>query len=334
MELNIVRYDNNFESKWDTFIEKESLNGTFLHTRNFLNYHPEGRFEDCSLMVMNGTNIVAVIPACKIVEDGKSIFSSHSGSTFGGIVLCSNSYNISYLTEMIPLIEKYLLDKGFSEIIYKNASEIFCSKKMDLLDYFLFKNDYNQYNEVSFVIPTNELKEDITANFVYGKRRHYKYSLKQNLVFKELVDNNEVYEFHYVLCENLKKFNTKPVHTLEEIIEFKNKRLTENVKFYGVYKDNKLVAGSMVFLFGKKVFHTQYLAAHPDFLNLYPMEFMDTNMIRVAKEQGYEYFSFGISTEDHGKVLNEGLALFKEGFGTSYSINRTYYKKLALNLNL
>ena len=76
------------------------------------------------------------------------------------------------------------------------------------------------------------------------------------------------------------------------------------------------------------MFHTQYLAAHPDYLCLYPMEFMDTNMIKVAKEQGYEYFSFGISTEEHGKVLNEGLALFKEGFGSSYSVNRSYYKSI------
>ena len=58
------------------------------------------------------------------------------------------------------------------------------------------------------------------------------------------------------------------------------------------------------------------------------MEFMDTNMIKVAKDSGFEYFSFGISTEDHGKVLNEGLALFKEGFGTEYSVNRTYYKEM------
>ena len=76
MDLTIKPYDSNFETAWDNFVLKESVNGTFLHTRNFLNYHPEGRFEDCSLMVMNGTNIVAVIPACKIVEGRKNIFFS------------------------------------------------------------------------------------------------------------------------------------------------------------------------------------------------------------------------------------------------------------------
>ena len=328
MELNIVKYNDSFENKWDDFIEKESLNGTLLHSRNFLNYHPKDRFEDCSLIVMNGTNIVAVVPACKIVEEGKTYFSSHSGSTFGGIVLNGNSYNISTLSEIIPMLENYLSDNGFTDIIYKNAPDIFCEREMGLLDYMLFKNDYRQYNELSFVIPTNSLKEDVTANFVYGRRRHYKYSLKNNLDFKELVSDEEVSVFHEVLCENLKKFNTKPVHTCNEILEFKNKRFPENVKFYGVYKENKLIAGSMVFLFGKRVFHTQYLAAHPDFLNLYPMEFMDTNMIKVARDMDYKYFSFGISTEEHGKILNEGLAMFKEGFGSSYSINRSYFKIL------
>ena len=89
-----------------------------------------------------------------------------------------------------------------------------------------------------------------------------------------------------------------------------------------------MVAGSMVFLFGEQVFHTQYLAADQSCLKLYPMNFLDANLISTARERGFRYFSFGTSTEEHGRVLNKKLAEFKEGFGTQYGMNRTFVKEL------
>lgn len=47
----IVNYNGEFEQKWDYFVMNDSVNGTFLQTRRFLNYHPLDRFEDCSLLV-------------------------------------------------------------------------------------------------------------------------------------------------------------------------------------------------------------------------------------------------------------------------------------------
>ena len=41
-----------------------------------------------------------------------------------------------------------------------------------------------------------------------------------------------------------------------------------------------------------------------------------------------QYFSFGISTENNGTVLNEGLLAYKEGFGGSTLVHDFY--RLAL----
>ena len=60
----IVRpYTETLADKWDAFVMSHAVNGTFLHTRRFLNYHPQGRFEDCSLMIYNAQELCAVIPA-------------------------------------------------------------------------------------------------------------------------------------------------------------------------------------------------------------------------------------------------------------------------------
>ena len=41
----IIKYNSSLEHEWDEFINN-SINGTFLQSRRFLNYHPEGRFVD------------------------------------------------------------------------------------------------------------------------------------------------------------------------------------------------------------------------------------------------------------------------------------------------
>mgnify|MGYP003062599818 CR=1 FL=1 len=93
MEFTVQPYTADQEAAWDRFVMQESGNGTFLQTRNFLNYHPAGRFEDASLIVTNEHDaIVAVVPAAVQQRDGKRTFVSHPGSTYGGPVL-REAYN-------------------------------------------------------------------------------------------------------------------------------------------------------------------------------------------------------------------------------------------------
>lgn len=327
--LRIEQYNDEFSEKWDEFILCDSVNGTFLQTRNFLNYHPTDRFEDNSLIVYKGNNtVVAVIPACIILEEEGITFYSHRGSTFGGIIVNKAFNNIKHVDLIIQSLQKYLVANKYNKIVIKNTNHIFAKGNVDLVDYFLFKNDYQSYDELSFYIDFNEYKEDIISNFSASRRRDYKYSLKNNLEFIKLETNEEIELFYNILCNNLMKFGSEPVHTLKELFDFKENRLNNIIEFYGVYLQNTLIAGSMVFKFDNKVFHTQYLAADQAYLKLFPMNFLDTNLIKTARDEGFEYFSFGISTEDDGKILNYNLAEFKEGFGTLYSLNKTFYKNI------
>lgn len=328
VELKIMEYNDGLKEKWDSFVLKSAVNGTFLQTKNFLDYHGE-RFIDSSLIMYKGTDtIVAVVPACTIVEGDKKIFNAHCGSTFGGIVIAESFYNIEHVDSVMTALEDYLFKQDYNEIIFKCTSDIFARRSSNLLYYFLFQRGYTPYDEISFYIDFEDYNADIASNFSSSRRRGYKYSLKNELYFRELKEDKEIEDFYNILCDNLKKHNTKPVHTLNELLEFKNKRLTEVVKFYGVFCKDKMISGSMMFLFDKKVFHAQYFAADQNCLNLYPMNFLDANLIAAAREMGFRYFSFGTSTLEHGKVLNKPLAEFKEGFGAQYSINKTYVKSI------
>lgn len=326
--LEIIKYTDKYQERWDKFVMEKSMNGTFLQTRNFLNYHPEGRFQDASILIVQGSTIVAVIPACDTLDEGKRCFFSHPGSTFGGIVIENEKYNISTMEELFPCLEMYLKAEKYEQTIMKGTSDIFFSKNNDLFNYYFFKNGWDVYDELSFFINCSKLSNDIISSFAASRRRGYRNSLKNQLNFQKLENDSQIKDFYGILCNNLKEHGVLPVHTLDELLEFKYDRLKNCVDFYGVYSGDKLVSGSMVFYFGKKVFHTQYLAMDAEYSNLYPMNFLDYHLIRTAREKGFDIFSFGISTEEHGKVLNTTLALFKEGFGCDYCVNKTYVKGL------
>ena len=38
IELKVKEYQNSDKEKWDAFVMKHSINGTFLQTKNFLDY--------------------------------------------------------------------------------------------------------------------------------------------------------------------------------------------------------------------------------------------------------------------------------------------------------
>lgn len=332
-KYQVVPYVEEKAAAWDKFVLQQSVNGTFLQTRRFLNYHPIGRFSDASLMIMQGPNIVAVIPACEVENFGEKCFYSHKGSTFGGIVISKNKYDIATLEQIVPLMERFLLRNDYKEIVLKITSDIFSRQRQDMLEYFLFKEGYSSYDELSFYIDCSKIADEVSQSWSASRRRDYRYSLKNQLKFRRLESDEEIYTFYSILCDNLSKHNTRPVHTVDELLDFKNNRLQDEVDFYGVFYNDVMVAGTMLFYFEKNVLHTQYLAQDFSYSNLYTMNYMNHELIKKARDEKYSYFSFGISTEQQGRVLNRNLAMFKEGFGTECCINRVFSKNMRTGIN-
>lgn len=325
--MEIVKYQDSYEMAWDRFINRESINGTLLQTRKFLNYHVEGRFQDHSLMIMKGSNIVAVIPANCIMEEGQKVFCSHQGSTFGGIIVGKQYKKISDLEIMIDLFEQYLIEQAFDKIVLKQTSELYSKDEFEMLYYMLFTRGYQSMLEVGYYLDLKSvLPDEIEKSFSASRRRDYRYSLKNELTFRELKTEEEIKQFYLVLLNNMAKFATKPVHTCEELLDLYQNRIMEEMRFFGVYEREEMIAGGMLFDFGKKVFHTQYLATNQEKLQLHPNEFLYHSLIKQAIADGYPYISFGTATLEHGKVLNKSLAQFKEGFGTKQFVNYTFYK--------
>lgn len=330
MALNFSFYKETEEEVWDKFILEKSMNGIFLQTRKFINYHTKGKFKDASICIRKGNELVAVILACELLMDNKKIFFAHKGTTFGGITISKNAYTASCTDEIISGLLSFLKENGFEELFFKMVPTIYQKENTEMLDYFLYKYNFKEYSELNYYVDIASFSnvEDILSNFTSSKRRDYRYSLKYDLIFKKLKTSDQIAEYYNVLLSNLKKLNLNPVHTLEELLDLKFNRFEEEIEFYGVYFEDKMIAGSMLFYFNNDIVHTQYLSSDEEYLNLFPMDFLIYNLIKVGVEKNKKIFSFGICTEDRGKYLNLGLSRFKEGFGTEFCINKSYEKVL------
>ena len=97
--MNIRKYTADDKALWNTFVES-SKNGTFLHKRDYMEYHSD-RFEDHSLLFLSEKNkVVALLPA-NIKDD---ILYSHQGLTYGGLILSAVT-SLNDVMEMFDILK-------------------------------------------------------------------------------------------------------------------------------------------------------------------------------------------------------------------------------------
>lgn len=329
-EYVVCEFEEEMSGVWDRFIEQDSINGTFLQSRKFLSYHPKDRFRDFSLMIYDEKgHLVALCPACLVKDEfGIEHFVAHKGSTFGGMIINKKNYSPQKIIAMLEVVENFLLKQKVHSITYKITPDIFSKEKSDLLQYCLYYKEYTPIEELSLYVDFQDYHENIYKNLSQGKRTDVNNCIKEGMEYRTLSSDEEIEVFYSILCSNLAKFDTTPVHSLGELLEFKNKRLKEICEFVGIYYQDKMVAGGMLFHFSKQVVHTQYLCALSDYNRLSPMSFLYYSILDDMKKRGYRIVSWGTTTEDQGKYLNVGLAKSKEAYGSKYAVNWTYRKHL------
>ena len=328
MEIRVEKFVEQKTEEWDEFVTNDAINGTFLQTRKFLNYHQEGRFEDSSLMFYCKNKLLAVCPACLLYENGAKILGSHMGSSFGGIVYSHEMQRIEKMESLLKCFEGYLREQNITKCILKQTMDLLCKETQGVMEFLMFYYGYIDYKELNFYIDYKEYNKDILQNFSKMKKRNAKKCIQEGFVLKRLEKKEDIEKFHEVLTKNLLKYEKEPVHSVEELLDLQV-RFVDNIEFYGAYLEDKLLAGTMVFLFDNaKCAHTQYLASDLDYNRYNPMTFIYYKMAEMFQERGYRYLSWGIATEHLGEGINYSLANTKEEFGSLHIVQHVYEKEI------
>lgn len=297
--ITVKHYNVADKQLWDSFIDG-SKNGTFMLKRDYVEYHSD-RFQDYSLMFFDDNSLVAVLPASLHANEVRS----HGGLTYGGII-CNKKMTAQKMLVVFDSLIDFLRGEQKSTLIYKRVPSVYFTYPSDEDLYALFRVNAELFRrDISTAI---YLPEKIRFN--ERRRRNIKKAIKANLEFKETDDYRGYVD---MLSEVLKiQHGVKPVHSCAEI-EHLVSCFPDNIKLYAAYDGEKMLAGSLLFL-TDKVVHAQYIANSQDGKSCGALDFVFDNLINDVFNDK-TYFDFGISTEDGGRVLNEGLIEQKQEFG-------------------
>jgi hypothetical protein len=297
--LSVRPYRQSDRAVWDGFVRR-SKNGTFLLLRDYVEYHAD-RFDDASILVVQGDEIVALLPANR--QGGTVV--SHGGLTYGGFVL-GLSATVGQVLDIFEAAVGYLHGLGVAELVYKTVPHIYHRAPADEDRYALFRHGAALYRRDVLSVVDLDAGIDSQDRRRRGMRRAATAGLS-------VIHDAPLEAFWPILEDNLRRrHETRPVHTLAEM-QLLQSRFPENITLHIAADDQAPHAGAVLYHAGPVV-HAQYIAASDRGRETGALDLLFATLIERFHGQ-VRYFDFGSSNEDEGRYLNRGLADFKEGFG-------------------
>lgn len=329
--MEVIRYSADLREEWDDLV-RSSRNGTFLFERQFMDYHAD-RFEDISLLFARKGKIVGVLPCSR---HGDEIV-SHGGLTYGGFIL-SNSTYATVVEEMLDETVKFYRAQNYKSLIVKPLPSIYHVQRSEEELYWMYRKGATlTARSISSAIDL-----DAPLPFSTLRKRKLKKAMKAHLAVQEInssTDNKSWAAYWEILTQVLhEKHSKKPVHSLAEILLLKE-RFPSQIKLWTVLNsDGQIIAGILLFI-TKTVIHAQYIAASLEgkangALDVLVHHLVDHYSHPIADAHSSvtphrpRFLDFGISTEDGGTYLNEGLIFQKEGFGARSIVYDAYTLQL------
>ncbi|HSD14557.1 MAG TPA: hypothetical protein VLB74_07905 [Flavobacterium sp.] len=303
-KYTVQKYKKADYGLWNDFIN-QAKNATFLFHRDFMGYHSD-RFEDFSLLVFSDDKLIAVLPANKT----KNEVYSHQGLSYGGLVIKKN-IRIKEYVSVFQSVLHFLNENGIDVLNLKMLPKIYNQTIAEEIDYVSFLANAEIYrSDVYLVIDNNE-------KYKPNRNRKRALALAENLNIEVREDKNYKDFWSNILTPNLEnRFGVKPVHSLEEI-EKLALLFPKNIKLFNAYQNNELKAGVVMFLTDTAA-HFQYSSGAEDRTDTAALDVLFDYIIRKYSDK--KYVSFGSASEENGRVLNEGLAYWKESFGARTSV--------------
>jgi hypothetical protein len=285
-----------------------------------MDYH-KARFKDHSLLLYKKEKLVALFPA----NQRENQVYSHLGLTYGGLLFDEN-LKLRDVAECLKLMLEYLHENSIEKLHIKLLPSMYSPFPTDELQYLLFILEAKLTRRDTLSVVNMKHRPKVSKDRIAGNKR----ALKHKLVIKE-EDTFDTF-WNQILIPNLhQKHDAKPVHTLAEIQQLK-KHFPKNIRQFNVYKNDEIVAGTTIFE-TEHVAHSQYISGNEDKNSLGSLDFLHVHLLNDVF-QDKMYFDFGISNENQGKNINEGLHYWKEGFGARtmtqdfYEIDVQHHHKL------
>lgn len=295
----ISRYSIDDKDEWDSCVTNATKKH-FMFFRNYMDYHSD-RFLDASFICRRKGKTVAAIPGT-ILKDG--VWASHAGLTFGGL-LSDGSFGISETLALFNLLNEELKKLGACRVRYKPVPWIYSLKPSEEDLYVLFR--------LNAKLVARQISSALVPGMQKMEERRIRGARKAANCGVQIVESKDFNAFWTMLAECLaSRHLVSPVHSADEL-KLLAGRFPQNIRLFVSMMMDKMVAGTLLFI-TDKVVHTQYLATSLDGRKCGALDLLISRLLREPW-MANKFVDFGVSCEQGGLILNEGLVAQKEGFG-------------------
>jgi hypothetical protein len=305
MSLTVRLFTGKDEAAWDAFVP-QARNGTVFHMRKFLAYHPADRFQDHSLLFLDGEKLIAVLPAA--LKD--NVLVSHPGASYGGFVL-KPDVSVTETGAIVDTLIAYAKEKKFAGISLLRLPPVSLHRQWseDQL-YWAYQRGFSlTRTEMDGAIDLSSLTPDMVMDSLTGKCRNMVRQAERAKITVKLTNDFATY---WPVLEG--RHGTKPTHTVEEILKL-HALLPNHFRLLSAHAGKTMVGGIVLITINDRALYTLYMAQEYSAQKDHPMHLLLAEAMKLAIKEGKKVLHLGVSTEDGGKKVNEGLFFFKESFG-------------------
>lgn len=309
-EIRLHRYRPELLPVWNT-LASSPLKPHFMFHRSYMDYHAD-RFPDSSYLLEHDGVMAAALPGT--IRDG--VYHSHLGLTFGGWLPAAQGLTTAQTLAATELLITELRQQGLKELVYKALPAIYHVRPAEEDHYALFRLGA----QIRKVEPSTAIRLEARGKLGSRRLRNQKKATKAGCTYSQSHD----WAGYWQLLEQRlqERHGVNPVHTVSEISKLAQ-TLPDNIQLHtATAPDGALLAGVVMYI-TPRVAHAQYISANAAGLEHGALDGLFEHLIGLFGRT-HAWFDFGISSEQAGRVLNEGLIQQKEEFGGSTIIHTTY----------
>ena len=320
--ITVHPYTPNDRAEWDAFVER-SNNGTMFHLQQFLDYHPDGKWNWHHLMFREHGRLVAVLPAG---VNAHGALWSPTGASYGSLVVADESFD--RCLNIVDAFIAYARNAGFTDAYLIPPPLIYTLNYSQHVEYaMLYRKAAFELHYISHAI---DLKRgsSFLEHFDQTARKSIRKILREGSI--TIRESDDYATFHKILVENKARHNTTPTHTLNDLLRLRE-LMPDKLRLNMVYLDDEPIAGSLLFLANRKVVLCFYNMLRYEYEHLRPIYLIMYETVRWSIENNYEWVDIGVSQDTKAEdpmTPSLGLIAFKERFDSRGILRSTYHLDL------
>lgn len=267
--------------------------------------------------------MVGLITGAERMENGNRVWVSHPGASYGGPAI-SPDLQYYQIEDLIRALIDHLRREGYRQIRITPPPVIYNKYAEQPLDFALWRHGFIiSRHELTQAVPLDFNTDNLLDGFINKSRTAFRKAEREGLTFR-IIDHPTQAEFDrfwIILEENRRGLGVVPTHNRQEI-ERLHQLIPEYLMMGVVEKEGEMAAVIWNFMCNSETVLEFYMAHVAEAQNLRPVPFLTYHSLLWAKQLGYKWFDFGISSIWGDPTW--GLLRFKENFRARHFLRQTF----------